>query len=83
MAQGLGEFLLALDGSSLPDRQLIGGKAWSIARMKSLGLAVPPAFVVTARNYDVFADAILRKLVAEISEKQPEPAAPKFALRLK
>jgi hypothetical protein len=43
----------------------------------------PGAFVVTARNYDVFADAILRKLVAEISEKQPEPAAPKFALKRK
>lgn len=36
-----------LDGSALPDRALIGGKAWSIARMLSLGLRVPPAFVVT------------------------------------
>ena len=38
---------LRLDGSTLPDKALIGGKAWSIARMLGLGLAVPPAFVVT------------------------------------
>ena len=35
-----------LDGSGLPDRATIGGKAWSIARMASLGLDVPPAFVI-------------------------------------
>jgi pyruvate, orthophosphate dikinase len=38
---------LRLEGSALPDRALVGGKAWSIARMLSLGLDVPPAFVVT------------------------------------
>ena len=26
---------------------MIGGKAWSIAHMQSLGLPTPPAFVVT------------------------------------
>jgi pyruvate,orthophosphate dikinase len=35
-------------GQHLPDRALIGGKAWSIAYMMSLGLRVPPAFVITA-----------------------------------
>lgn len=30
-----------------PSRDLIGGKAWSLWRMRSLGLRVPPAFVVT------------------------------------
>lgn len=30
-----------------PSRDLIGGKAWSLWRMTSLGLRVPPAFVVT------------------------------------
>ncbi|MCB2061234.1 MAG: pyruvate, phosphate dikinase, partial [Novosphingobium sp.] len=35
-----------LDGSSLPDRDRIGGKAWSVARMAALGLEVPPAFVI-------------------------------------
>jgi pyruvate, orthophosphate dikinase len=38
---------LRLEGNSLPDRAMVGGKAWSIARMLSLGLDVPPAFVVT------------------------------------
>lgn len=37
---------ILLDGSELPDRKLIGGKAWSVARMAALGLAVPPAFVI-------------------------------------
>lgn len=49
MAKSLGSWTLALDGSSLPGRELIGGKAWSLARMRSLGLPVPPAFVVTTR----------------------------------
>ncbi|NKQ52462.1 pyruvate, phosphate dikinase [Amycolatopsis sp. K13G38] len=30
-----------------PSRELVGGKAWSLWRMRSLGLRVPPAFVVT------------------------------------
>jgi pyruvate,orthophosphate dikinase len=38
---------VVLDGSELPDRDLIGGKAWGIARMRQLGLPVPPAFVLT------------------------------------
>lgn len=38
---------LKLDVAAMPDRALVGGKAWSIARMLSLGLKVPPAFVVT------------------------------------
>ncbi len=41
--------ILFLDGSSQPDVDLIGGKAWSIARMRALGLNVPPAFVITTR----------------------------------
>jgi pyruvate,orthophosphate dikinase len=35
-----------LDGSRLPSREEIGGKAWSLARMCQLGLPVPPAFVL-------------------------------------
>ncbi len=38
-----------LEGASLPDQALIGGKAWSLARMRVLGLPVPPAFVITTR----------------------------------
>ena len=36
-----------IDGSELPEKSLIGGKAWSIAHMRALGLEVPPAFVIT------------------------------------
>lgn len=42
-----GRWTLTLDGSELPPAALIGGKAWSVARMLSLGLPVPPAFVIT------------------------------------
>ncbi len=44
-----GTWTLGLDGGEAPGRELIGGKAWSVARMRALGLNVPPAFVVTTR----------------------------------
>jgi len=47
MAISLGQFALALDGTALPERNRIGGKAWSVARMQSFGLPVPPAVVIT------------------------------------
>jgi pyruvate,orthophosphate dikinase len=47
MRRGARRWILMLDGSTLPDRSVIGGKAWSVARMMNLGLPVPPAFVVT------------------------------------
>ncbi|HEX7658686.1 MAG TPA: pyruvate, phosphate dikinase [Pseudonocardiaceae bacterium] len=37
------------DPATEPSRDLVGGKAWSLWRMRSLGLRVPPAFVVTTR----------------------------------
>lgn len=40
-------WIVPLDGSDLPDRALIGGKAWSVAWMRHLRLPVPPAFVIT------------------------------------
>ena len=42
--------VLLLDGSVAPERELIGGKAWSLARMLGLGLRVPPAFVIPVRE---------------------------------
>ena len=54
MATALGRWTLAIDGSALPDRTLIGGKAWSIAHMRALGLPVPPAFVVTTEACAAF-----------------------------
>jgi pyruvate,orthophosphate dikinase len=49
MGMPLGKWVIVLNGGSIPDKSLIGGKAWSIAGMSSLGLNVPPAFVVTTR----------------------------------
>ena len=43
----IGRWVLPLDGAALPDRALVGGKAWGIAFMRHAGLPVPPAFVVT------------------------------------
>ena len=39
-----------------PSRDLIGGKAWSLWRMRSLGLRVPPAFVVTTEACAAYFD---------------------------
>lgn len=39
----------AISNGALPDRALVGGKAWSVARMAGLGLDVPPAFVITTK----------------------------------
>jgi len=60
---------LKLDGGELPDRALIGGKAWSVARMAALGLAVPPAFVITTPACLAYLDsgAMPDGLDAEIS----------------
>jgi pyruvate,orthophosphate dikinase len=61
---------LKLDGQDLPDKSIIGGKGWSVARMAALGLTVPPAFVITTkacaqyRRTQEFPDG----LVAEIAE---------------
>src|SRR5438128_313724 len=49
MAISFGQWTLGLDGGDAPSRDLIGGKASSIARMQALGLDVPSAFVVTTR----------------------------------
>src|SRR3954471_16796143 len=39
----------------------------------------PGAFIIPVKNYDAFADAILRKLVAEISQHQPAKPRTKLA----
>jgi pyruvate, orthophosphate dikinase len=41
------KYIILLDGNTLPPKELIGGKAWSLCRMKSMGLSVPPAVVIT------------------------------------
>lgn len=57
MAIELGKWILAIDGSALPPRDLIGGKAWSIARMRGLGLNVPPAVVVSTEACAVYLES--------------------------
>src|SRR5271155_4686497 len=47
MTVHFGAWTLGLERGEPPPRDLIGGKAWSVARMLSLGLNTPPAFVVT------------------------------------
>lgn len=47
MTEALGRWALILNGEDIPDREAIGGKAHSVAKMQSLGLNGPPAFVVT------------------------------------
>ena len=40
------ERIVVLDGSVPFDAEIVGGKGASVARMRSLGLPVPPAFVL-------------------------------------
>ena len=44
-------WLAVLDGTKALNRDLIGGKAWSINWMHSLGLPVPPAMTLTTEAY--------------------------------
>ena len=47
-----------IDGSGTPPgREVIGGKAASLARMRALGLAVPPAFVIRTEACHAWFDA--------------------------
>lgn len=38
--------IFQLPGAPVVDRHVVGGKAWSIHRMQTLGIPVPPAFVI-------------------------------------
>lgn len=48
---------IRLDGSESPTKEAAGGKAWSIARMRGLGLPVPPAFVIGTKACLAFLDS--------------------------
>ena len=45
-SQVLSGAVLALDGTQPLERELVGGKAYSLNQMRRLGLPVPPAFVL-------------------------------------
>ncbi len=61
---------ILLDGEAAPDRRLIGGKAWSVARMRGMGLPVPPAFVITTEACLAFLEKgdLPEGLEAEVEE---------------
>lgn len=69
----MARWTLRLDGKELPDRKLIGGKGWSVARMAALGLTVPPAFVITTaacaeyRKGKVFPEGLKDEIAEGIS----------------
>jgi pyruvate,orthophosphate dikinase len=44
-------WISSLDGTQTLSRELVGGKAWSINWMRSLGLPVPPAVTLTTEAY--------------------------------
>jgi pyruvate,orthophosphate dikinase len=44
---GVESQVLVLDGTTGADKALLGGKAWSIEKMRALGIPVPPAFALT------------------------------------
>lgn len=52
---GPGRWVKLLDGTAPMSRELIGGKAWSVNRMRQLGLNVPPAVVLTTQAYTALA----------------------------
>jgi pyruvate,orthophosphate dikinase len=63
--------VVAVDGSCTLTPEEIGGKAWGVNRMRSLGLPVPPAFVVTThacREYYANGRAVHDGLWAQIVE---------------
>ena len=49
--------VLPLDAASEAGREVLGGKAWSVAQMLRLGMPVPPAFVITTDECARFHDA--------------------------
>lgn len=66
--------VLMLDGTTGLDRDLLGGKAWSIERMRSLGIPVPPAFALgtdVCRQY--YRDE--RTLTADVWDELPAAMA--------
>ena len=66
-------YCLTLDVATERDLSEIGQKAFSLARMRALGIPVPPGFVVTRQAFDVFLD--VNRLRPEISrwEKSQDP----------
>ena len=80
---------IRLDGSTVPAREDVGNKAHSLARMRSLGLRVPPAFALptaVGRRYTVEGElpgdvwdatvGALGELEAETGKRLGDPSRP-------
>ncbi len=52
--EGRPPLVVALDGRSHLDKDVLGSKAWGVNRMAALGLPVPPAFAVTTHACRAF-----------------------------
>lgn len=66
--------IITLDDNTAFDRHVLGGKAWSIQHMRSLGIPVPPAFVLTTDECQRYIDAG-RQLPDDILAALPEAVA--------
>ncbi len=66
--------LLSIDRAAGTDRSLVGGKAFSLARLRAAGFLVPPALCVTIRAYRRFVDAagLRAAIVRELGRKRFE-----------
>ncbi|MDT7657517.1 MAG: pyruvate, orthophosphate dikinase, partial [Pseudonocardiales bacterium] len=66
--------VLVLDGTTGADKTLLGGKAWSIEKMRALDIPVPPAFALTTAVCKRFYDAD-RVIPADVLDALPEAMA--------
>jgi len=78
-AAAMPPLVVAVDGSCTLPREEIGGKAWGVNRMRSLGLPVPPAFVVTIHacseyyaNGRAVQDALWAQIVEHVQALEAE-----------
>ncbi len=57
--------IVAIDAAAAPDASALGGKGSGLAYLASLGVRIPPAFVITA---DGFRAALGENLMAEVAD---------------
>jgi len=66
--------IVRLDGTTDLDKDVLGGKAWSIQRMLAMEIPVPPAFVITTDACAAYYDAG-RQLPDAVTAALPEALA--------
>ena len=71
--------VIALDGASTGDREVLGGKAYSVNRMRGLGLPVPPAFALPTHvcakyhaNSRTLPDEVWSQVLASVTRLEAE-----------